>query len=515
MGPGVGVLHVVVAGDVLGEVLLNLLVEGGPLLLGGVLCALVKQAHDLVVVVPALVGGGGAPGVGEGAGVGAPGAAGGAHIPLQVLVQILRTDGPLVLLDIQLDAHGVQVLGHQGGDVGGAEDGGGEAAVGQLEAVAVRAAGIAGVVQDLVGLVHVIAGVRHVPVDRPLHLGGVPVVAGIHVAQVEDIRDALVVNGPADGLAHPHVADIGAGRLLAHVELGPLDDVGALALHGDAVRRGQPVGLREGGRGRHPAGLAGLHGGHGGGLIGNEVIDHAVQVGAVAVVVLVGLQLAVAAQLGLNELERAGAHRGLVGGVGEGIRPLVDVGGQDVGTLIVADALHKGAAGVGHVEDHRVVVRGLHGVNHLHIAVGVCLVAVLQDAVKGPLDILGGEGLSVVPLDALPQVEGVGHQIVGDVPGLGQIRIDGLGVLVPGAELGEDVVADIDHAAVPLVVRLIEGGLKLGGDHQRSAVVVAVSHGGGGRGGGRGGGGVRRGGVAAVARRTAAGRQGDCHDERQ
>ena len=465
MRPHIGVLDVVVVGDILREDLLDFLVIRSSLLLGGVHGALLKEGHDLVVVVAGLVGGGVAPHVGEGVGVGAAGAAGGAHIPLQVLIQILGADSPLVALYVELDAHGVQILGHQGGDVGGAKDGGGEATVGQLKAITIRASLITGLVQDLVGLLHVIARVFHIPVHSPLHGGGVPVVAGLHIPHIEHVGDVLVVDGPADRLTDPDVGDIGAGCLLTEVELGPLDNVGSLGVHGDPVHGGQAIRLGKGGGGGHPTHLAGLKGGGGGGQIGGKAVDNLIQVGAVAVVIRVGLQAAVVAGLILHELERAGADGVLVGRIGVGVRALVDMGGQDVRPLVVAYVLHKGAAGVRHMEDHCVVIRGLHRLHHADVGVGIGLVAILQNAVEGPLHVRGGEGLAVMPGNTLTQVEGPGHQIVRGLPGLRQIGDHGLGILIPVTELGEDVVADIHHAAIPLVVGLVIGGLQGGGDH--------------------------------------------------
>ena len=127
-----------------------------------------------------------------------------------------------------------------------------------------------------------------------------------------------------------------------------------------------------------------------------------------------------------------------------------------------------------HVEHDRIIIRCFDGVDHLDIRVGIRLIAVFKNAFKRPLDVLGGEGLAVVPLDALAQMEGIGHQIIRNVPRFCQIGIDRLGIFVPGAELGEDVVADIDNAAVPLIVRLVEGRLQLRRNDQRAAIVMAI-----------------------------------------
>ena len=58
--------------------------------------------------------------------------------------------------------------GQDGGRLGaggaGDEDGGGEAAAGQLKAVAVGPTPIACLIQDLVRLVHVVARILHIPV---------------------------------------------------------------------------------------------------------------------------------------------------------------------------------------------------------------------------------------------------------------------------------------------------------------------------------------------------------------
>ena len=47
-------------------------------------------------------------------------------------------------------------------------------------------------------------------------------------------------------------------------------------------------------------------------------------------------------------------------------------------------------------------------------------VVVIDDPVEGEIDIVGGEGRAVVPLDVLAKVEGPSETILGVLPGLGQ-----------------------------------------------------------------------------------------------
>ena len=71
---------------------------------------------------------------------------------------------------------------------------------------------------------------------------------------------------------------------------------------------------------------------------------------------------------------------------------------------------------------------------------GLGLVGV-QDGVVGELDVVGRQGLAVVPLHAGPELEGVDLAVGGDAPALRQLR-DHLHLVVDGHQAVEDVLQD-------------------------------------------------------------------------
>ena len=100
-------------------------------------------------------------------------------------------------------------------------------------------------------------------------------------------------------------------------------------------------------------------------------------------------------------------------------------------------------------------------VRHVLIVGGVFRAVVgIHDGLEGELYIRGGEGLTVVPGDALGQMEGIGHRVGVVVPALCQ----------PGHDLARAVVVGqaVEQQHVDLAV-LVHGGVDAG-------IVAAAVH---------------------------------------
>ena len=79
----------------------------------------------------------------------------------------------------------------------------------------------------------------------------------------------------------------------------------------------------------------------------------------------------------------------------------------------------------------------------------------LNTLVKGVLHILGGQGISIVELNVVPQVEGVGQSILGNFPGFRHIGLD----LTCVVHIQQTFVHVLNNAGVGL--RVIGGGARL------------------------------------------------------
>ena len=276
-------------------------------------------------------------------------------------------------------------------------------------------------------------------------------------AVVRPVDDRLLVDGVGDGLTDPDVLQrrvavtdaTGAG---VH---GQLVEAALLALHDLDVRvllealdaaRGDVVGgvdLALFQRGDHGVG------------VGEHPEDDPVDRRLAAPVVGVGLHgpVLAPAQLGQGVGAGADAVGRLVGPELVGGDVLVDVLGDDVD-------VHGGQLGVRHrrgdLEGHVVDGRGVEVLGRGEVVEPLL--------VPGPVDrvgdVLGGEGLTVGPLEAFAEVVGVGEAVVGGLPRLGQAG-DGLevvgrlvgqrGVLEVPDLVGRDRVAHGDVGRVDLL----------------------------------------------------------------
>ena len=88
---------------------------------------------------------------------------------------------------------------------------------------------------------------------------------------------------------------------------------------------------------------------------------------------------------------------------------------------------------------------------HAHVlplAVAVVGVLLEDDPREGVVDRACVEGVAVVELDALAQLEGPGQPVVGNLPGLGQLGLDVHGVLAEDDQVLEHLDAGLDRLAV-------------------------------------------------------------------
>ena len=197
---------------------------------------------------------------------------------------------------------------------------------------------------------------------------------------------------------------------------------------------------------------------------------------------------------GSNGRSASRDHYGGGGGAGGPILVGVEqVLGQDA-VVVPCQAGQEGRAGLLQGDDEGVVIGALHGVHHGQIAGQIAVL--LNDLFVGELHIRGGEGLAVVPLHALAQVEGVGEVVLRDLPALGQIG-DDLFVVVQRQQAAVEVAGHVIGIVVGVGVRVEAGGVAAKADQQH-LLPARFGRAGAGR--------------AGAGRAAAAGRQAQRHD---
>ena len=263
------------------------------------------------------------------------------------------------------------------------------------------------------------------------------VVPGLTAPGPRQVDDLLPVDGPVERLAEGHVLE---HRVAAAPAL--------VAVQGEVVPGEQAVG-----DGRDPLGgleLGELRRGDAPGRVEvprEEVLGHGVRVligdeedlvdgRLLAPERGVGDHAHVVALLDLRHLEGPRADDGrlaLVGGAGRlGAHLAPDVLGQDGDPGADHVGLGLAAADLdGEVVDgHRLVDERREAREGAHL--------VVDDVVVGERHVVGGERLTVLPLDALAQVEGPDLAVRGGLPGGGEVR-RGLQI---GRVAGEEVVVE-------------------------------------------------------------------------
>ena len=334
------------------------------------------------------------------------------------------------------DANLLELLGGGLGDVQPdlipgphAEDEANLLAVPLIEALAVQ--GASGVLQDLPGTGGVAVPALHVLQVVEVALEGA--VGRDAPAQEHRVHDGLPVNGAAHGGNQiPVLRPIG---VLEVEEDAPV--VRSLHLVDGEALFSLEIGRVLGGQQRQIQ-LPGLHLHRLGVVVGDNLEDDRLDVGGALEVVLVpgegdGLPLVPGGQL-----IGAGTHRGAEEGGLLEVLPLQQVPGQHGHGHIV----QKGRVGGREPEGDGVIV---HHRDLLHVLiVGGVLRAVVRvhDGLDGELHVPGGEGLAVVPLHPLLQVEGVGAGALIKLPASGQGR-DHLVFAVVGGEAVEQENVDL------------------------------------------------------------------------
>ena len=159
--------------------------------------------------------------------------------------------------------------------------------------------------------------------------------------------------------------------------------------------------------------------------------------------------------------------------------PFVQVLGKD--QEVVAERIHQRAERLLQPDDHRVRIRRVDPVDHRFVRSGA-RVQRKDHLVDRVLDVGGAERMSVVPLDALVQLERVGEAVVGDRPGLREIG-HRLEAAVEPDQHAEHVARDdlLDEVRARRSVE--RPGIAGDADHHRIAVArFRVRRGGRGRG---------------------------------
>ena len=242
------------------------------------------------------------------------------------------------------------------------------------------------------------------------------------IAVVDRLGDQVAVDGEEHRLAH---LALGEDRI-AHVDLQggrPHGFLVALGRGDELAGRGQPLDVgRRHGIEHADMDVARLHRRGAAGRIAHVADDQPVEVGLVLAPVGVVLDvLEMAAAHPFLELPRARADRRVVGRVGDGIAAGIDVLGHDVVHVAaeqrgeeelrhrLAEAHHDGV-GVGRGNAREVGEGGGRGV-------------LLPDLVDRIDDVVDGHVLAVVELHALADLDGVGLEVGGGLPRLGQLAL--------------------------------------------------------------------------------------------
>ena len=420
-----------------------------------------------------------------------------------------QVGSPLHGGDLHLEAHSLQVLLNHGHDV--LVTAAGVAREGDLRA------GEVVVVDDLLRSLGVILAVLPGVVLAGVQNRGEEVVGRLTGTLEEAVADLLTIDGQGDCLTHGelahdrvfHVHDkVVDGGLSASEDLLARRD--GVAVLGDTLGGLELLQTARGDLGEvHVAGLELAECGVGV-LLDGEV--HAIQRGLLAVVVieadnvdvLVGLPLPIhlegaVADGGHEEalgVVEGGLRHGCQRGVGADVGEVGHGGGQldDEGVLVGAgqtdDLVSLALAHLDCALDGVQVVANLAGGGHL----------LVHQTLPATLEGLGVNGVAVVELGALDQVEGVGQAVIRDVPGLGGLGDD-------LARLPVVVGQGVEEHVLDLGALILLGVVRIDGDR----VVDVLLEGATSRGSGTGSAGrtrVRGGGLLLAASRQSGQRAG-------
>ena len=269
----------------------------------------------------------------------------------------------------------------------------------------VEAVGIAGLRQQSLGLLHITGVVVGQAVVKILAEGGIHAgTDGAAIAVKGQVDDLLLVHGIAQGLPDADIVKGGHGVVQVH----GLDQVHSALGHVEVL----------------------LQLGHlGAGQMGAQVDGAALEAHHQAVRVLHDLQgdlvqLGGGAPVAVELLQ----HHGILGGTGD---KLEGAGAHGVGVLLVVirgqdSGGHVGnelIAGFGNGDGNGLVIRRLNGLNNrkrLHLD-NPCLSGG-GAALDGVYHILRRHRFTVMELHAFPQVEGVGHPVLGYLVAFGDGR---------------------------------------------------------------------------------------------
>ena len=318
--------------------------------------------------------------------------------------------------------------------------------------------GPAGVGQELLGVVHVgLDGHLRIVPGHAVVLG----VAGGGVAVHRRLRHLLAVDGVGDGLADlqvaGHVVADGIPALRHLPRVGQHRQGEAPVVHGGDVL--DPVPLHLGG-GQGGGGEGHVHlprpGGGQGRVLVHEDDGHPLHGRDLAVVVLIGLQDQLLLGVPLDELEGAGA---------DGVGPVVRAVGVLRDDAHGGDGVQEGGGGPGEGEDHGGVVRGLHRLQKGQVHGGLGGLGGL----KGEDHVGGGHRLAVGEEGVVPEGEGPGQAVFGQVVAGGQVVGEGHVVVV----LHQGALDDGGVAMAPALAGV--QGLRLRGDGDDDAVPVLAA----------------------------------------
>ena len=236
------------------------------------------------------------------------------------------------------------------------------------------------------------------------------------IAEEHRLDDEILVDGVRDRLAHLQVGQFLAAMVDLDDELigQPLITLGdhLEARHlGDAVE----VGQRHGGEGGE-LDFFGFQRAGGRGAVRQHLIDDLVEIGLVlAPIVGVLRQPVILAGLVFGEFERTGADGRVVGRVRRDVADLVDVLRHDAAQRRqrVADQLERRR--LGEFEHGGEIVRRVDGGQILEHGAAKILQR-LPDLQRREGDVGGGEGLAVMPFDAVAQFERHRQAVGGTFP---------------------------------------------------------------------------------------------------
>ena len=396
-------------------------------------------------------------------------------IVVAVGVHVLQPSGELHVVDLQVDADGLELALELVAELGAVHVGVGEGQVQRLRL------GVSGLLHELLGLGHVMRVQAAQILVTGIDLGDRTAEGGVHAAARGD--DLLMVDGVSDGLADALVGELVVG----HVE-GEHELVGTVTGLDHIVRiLAERIG-KGGGDGRKHLHVAALEGVDAGVLVRQEPDDHVLGPRLVLGAPILGVRLEhdLVVRVEGDHGVRARAQRAVLlipGGV-----LVVDQAGT------AGEVPQHVRVGRGEGEPDRVGVHGLGLVQALDLLVVVVLLGL--ELVDGPRHVLGVELVAVGEVHLLVEVERVGQAILGDLPALGQTGVD----LVVRAARDETLVHVADEDLLKGRTRLVADVKIDRGEFE------ADGHGVGSAG--------RAGGVRVLALAFPA-EDGDAHDERR